>query len=366
MLKNQRKMKKSAYKSGLLTLLALLIVPFCLKAAEVTKEYHKEYSAGPNTTLDIDNKYGDVVIESWDKDQITIDVKVTVELPNQDKAQKLLDLIDVQFSDSKDLVTAKTVIDSKFSFTGWGGESKKFSINYNVKMPAASALTLSNKYGDTDIDQLNGIVNLDIKYGNLDAGKLLRENEKPLSSINLAYGKADIDEAGWVDLTVRYSGEFSIEKCQALLLDSKYSKLNIGEISSIVGNSKYDNLRIDKINNLVLDNGYCDVKIGELTKKLKYSGSYGSFEVETIPPGFEELNTDTRYIGVKLGINESANYELNARLSYGGLKYDEDNFRSQRRIVESNRSEISGVIGGDENPESKVNVSSSYGSVRLY
>jgi hypothetical protein len=359
-------MKKSAYKSGLLTLLVLFIVPFALQAAEVTKEYHKEYGAGPNTTLGIDNKYGDVVVQSWDKDQIVIDVKVTVDLPNQEKAQKLLDMIDVQFSDSKDLVTAKTVIDNKFSFSGWGGESKKFSINYNVKMPVATALTLANKYGDADIDELHGLVDLDIKYGNIDAGKLTRENEKPLNTINLAYGKADIDEAGWIDLTLRYSGDFSVGKCQALLLDSRYSKLNIGEISSIVGNSKYDNLRIDKINNLVLDNGYCDVKIGELTKKLKYTGSYGSFEVETIPPGFEELDTDTRYLGVKLGIDDAANYKLDAKISYGGLKYNEDRFKNLRRIVESTHTEISGIIGDEENPESKVDVSSSYSSVRLY
>ena len=109
-----------------------------LKAEEVTKEFHKEYKAGPNTTLDINNKYGDVVIQSWDKDQIVIDVKITVELPNQEKAQKLISYIDVIFSESENLISAKTVIDDKFSFTGWGGDSKKFSIDYNIKMPAGT------------------------------------------------------------------------------------------------------------------------------------------------------------------------------------------------------------------------------------
>ena len=280
-------MKKSVYKAGMLLLIALLIVPLTLKAEEVTKEFHKEYKAGPNTTLDINNKYGDVVIQSWDNDQIVIDVKITVELPNQEKAQKLISYIDVIFSESGNLISAKTVIDDKFNFTGWGGDSKKFSIDYNIKMPAGTSLALANKYGNTDIDELTGSVNLDIKYGNITAGKLTRGNIKPINSLNLAYGKGTIDEAGWLDLTVRYVGSFDIEKSQALLLDSKYSKLSLGETSSIVGESKYDNIRIDKINNLVLENGYCDVKVGELTKKLTYNGSYGSFEVESIPAGFE-------------------------------------------------------------------------------
>jgi hypothetical protein len=359
-------MKKSDYKTGMLILFALLLTPFTLKAEEVTKEFHKEYKADTNTTLDINNKYGDVVIQSWDKDQIVIDVKVTVELPNKEKAEKLLSYIDVQFAESGNVISAKTVIDDKFSFTGWGGDSKKFSIDYNIKMPAGCTLALANRYGNTDIDELHGQVDLDIKYGNLTAGKLTRGNVKPLSNLNLAYGKGTIDEAGWLDMTLRYVGSFSIEKSQALLLDSKYSKLTLGETSSMVGESKYDNLRITKINNLVLDNGYCDVNVGELTKKLKYNGSYGSFEVENIPAGFETLQTDTRYMGVKLAIDESASYKLDAKLSYGGLKYDEEKFRNQKRIVQNNSSEISGTMGNEASPTSSVTVSSSYGSVRLY
>jgi hypothetical protein len=358
-------MKKSVYKPGLLFIIACLIIPFALKAEEVTKEFHKEYKAGPNTTLDINNKYGDVVVQSWDKDQVVIDVKITVNLPNEEKAQKLLSYIDVQFSEGDNLISAKTVIDDKFSFTGWGGDSKKFSIDYNIKMPAGSPLTLSNKYGNSDIDELHGLVNLDIKYGNLTAGKLTRGNVKPLSRLNLAYGNGNIDEAGWLDITVRYVGKLAIEKSQALLLDSKYSKLSLGETSSIVGESKYDNIRIEKINNLVLENGYCDVKVGELTKKLTYNGSYGSFEVETIPAGFEQMNTDTRYMGVKLGIEESASYRLDAKLSYGGLKYNEDKFRNQKRIINNNSSEISGTIGDDASPTSSVSITSAYGSIRL-
>jgi hypothetical protein len=357
-------MKKSVYRTGILLFITLLVIPLTLKAEAVTKEFHKDFKAGSTTTLDVNNKYGDVVIQSWDKDQVVIDVKITVEMPNQEKAQKLLSYIDVQFSEAGNLISAKTVIDDKFSFTGWG-DSKNFSIDYTIRMPAETALTLVNKYGNTDIDQLNGLVSLDIKYGNLTAGKLPRGNIKPLNSLNLAYGKGTIDEAGWLDLTLRYAGSLRIEKSRALLLDSKYSKLSLGETSSMVGESKYDNIRIDKINNMVLDNGYCDIKVGELTKKLTYNGSYGSFEIETIPAGFDNLTTDTRYMGIRLGIDESASYKLNAKLSYGGLKYDEEKFRNQKRIIENNSSEIEGTIGEDASTISEVNISSSYGTIRL-
>lgn len=360
-----QKMKKSDYKPGLLLLISLFLVSFTLSAQELTKEFHKEYTAGANTTLEISNRYGDVVIQSWDKDQVVIDVKVTVEIPNKERAQKLLDYIDVRFSEGENLISAKTVIDDKFNFTGWG-ESRRFSIDYTVKMPVGIALSLANKYGNTDIDELHGLVNLDIRYGNLTAGKLTRSNVKPLNRLNLAYGKGTIDEAGWLDLTIRYTGNMSITKSQALLLDSKYSKLSLGETSSVVGESKYDNIRIESINNLVLENGYTETNIGELTKKLTYNGSYGSFSIDRIPAGFESLDVETHYMGVRLGIEESANYKLEAKVSYGGLKYNEDNFKNQRRIVENNSNEVAGVVGKEESPSARVNVIASYGSVKLY
>jgi hypothetical protein len=233
-------------------------------------------------------------------------------------------------------------------------------------MPVGTDLTLANRYGNTDIDELHGLLDLEIKYGNLTAGKLTRGNIKPLSKLNIAYGKGKIDETGWLDLTVRYVGNMEIIKSQALLLDSKYSKLYLGESSSVVGESKYDNLRIDNINNLVLENGYTTTNIGELTKKLTYNGSYGSFSVDRIPAGFESIDVETHYMGVRLGIDESANYKLEAKVKYGGLKYNEDNFRNQRRIVENNSNEVSGTMGKEESPTARVNVLASYGSVKLY
>jgi len=364
--KIKNKMKKSAYKSGMLLISAFYLLSFTLSAQEVGKEYHKEFVAEPGSALDISNRYGNVTIESWNQNQVIIDVKVTVEMPDKQRAEKLLSYIEVQFTEGEKLITAKTIIDEKFNFSGWGSGSRKFSIVYKVKMPVGADLKLSNRYGDTDIDELQGLVNLDIKYGDLTVGKLTRGNEKPISQIVIGYGKGIIDEAGWLDLEARYSPGMKILKSQALLLDSKYSKIQIGETNSLVGVSKYDNLKIEKIKNLSLDNGYADVNIGLLTNKLEFKGSYGSFSAERITAGFESLNAETRYTGVRLGIDESASYTLDARVSYGGLKINEDNFKYQRRIVENNSNETTGIVGKEENPTSKVKVDASYGSVRLF
>jgi len=359
-------MKKLVFKPGLILLLSVCLATAGLTAQEVSKEFHKEWTAGASTTLDISNRYGKVVVETSDQNTITINVKVTVEYPNRDRAQRLLDYIDVQFSEDGDLLKAKTIIDEKFNFSGWGGGSRRFSIDYKVNMPSKINFTLANRYGNSELDKIEGLVKLDIKYGDLLADNLTRGNEKPWNYISLAYGKADIESAGWLDATVRYAGSFRIGKCQSVLLDSKYSKISIDNISSFVGETKYDKVEIENINNLVLDAGYTDINVGKLNKKLKFNGGYGSITVDRIPAGFESIESDSRYIGVRLGIESDANYGLDAKTSYGDIKFDETNFQHQKRIVANNSTETSGIVGKDSDPGSKVYIRASYGSVKLY
>lgn len=358
-------MKKQVSKTGLLLLLALLLISTATWAQELTKEFNKEYTYQPGKMLNLSNRYGDVVVETNSGDQVIINVKVTLRFPNQERAEKLLSYIDVQFSETGDVFYAKTVIDEKFSFTGWGSESRRFSIDYTVKMPEKMDLTLANRYGNTELDVLSGYVNLDIKYGNLTASKLSRGNDKPMNTINLGYGKASIEEAGWIDATVRYAGDFSIDKSQAVLLDSRYSKIRIGTTSSVVGETKYDNVRIENINNLVLDAGYADISVSTLTKKLVFEGGYGAFNVETVNSDFESIEVDSKYMGVNLGIDPSASYNLDARVSYGGLRFNEDNFQHRTHIIQNNSTETSGVVGKAGSPAATVKITASYGTVRL-
>ena len=112
--------------------------------------------------------------------------------------------------------SAKTVIDDKFiSQDGEAIQENSASI-IMLKCRLVSALTLANRYGNTEIDELHGLVNLDIKYGNLTAGKLTRGNVKPLSKLNPGIWKGSIEEAGWLDINIRYCGNIDITKSQAL------------------------------------------------------------------------------------------------------------------------------------------------------
>lgn len=360
-------MKKSLFNRRV-TALALLLCAVTLSASatEVKKEYHREKTTTENSALTVINKFGSVVTETWDQDNIVIDITVKVEHPSAEKAKKLLEMITVEFTEQGDNLTAETVFSKEFSSFSWRGSNNSFSINYNIKMPAYISLDLSNKYGNTVVDEVSGLTNLDIKYGDLDVHKLTRGNVKPLNTIVVAYGKASVDELSWAEINARYSGSFEIERATALLVDSKYSKMKIGEISSLVSDSKYDGYTVDAANNIVLSGGYTDLSFGEVNKKLDIETKYGNLTVDKIPRGFEKVRVKSGYCAVKMGIDPEACYKLDAECSYGSIKIDDSNFSADKRIIGNTSSEISGKMGKCSNPTAEVSIDASYGSVRLY
>jgi hypothetical protein len=93
---------------------------------------------------------------------------------------------------------------------------------------------------------------------------------------------------------------------------------------------------------------------------------YGSLNIDIIPSGFESIKVDTHYTAIRLGIDSEASYNLDAKLTYGGLKYNEDNFQNKKRIVENNSTEVSGTVGKEVSPSANVNIEATYASVKLY
>lgn len=352
--------------SNYLLILALAYIGIPIYAAkdEFSKTLQKEYNVNENTSLEIVNKYGEIHIEDWDKQLIRIDVKITVEHNKKAEADELLKMINVTFSDIGDAIKAVTEIEDGFGNSrGWFGnhEGKKFRIDYQINIPKSISLKLSNKYGNIFLSNLSGMLEIDLKYGNLNINTITRGDSKPMNQIAVAYGKATIDQANWVKLSLSYS-KASFQSCKALIAVSKYSKINLDKASSIVAESAYDDYSIGNIANLVLTGRYSHYNFRSISKKLDAETKYSDINVESIPAGFESIKVENSYGKINLGIDPSAAYELNAYVKYAGIIYPENSQIS--RIAQNAHTTIKGHVGNGKT-ESTVDINSSYGGVNL-
>ena len=66
--------------------------------AKLTKNIRKAYPAKSGYKLEVNNKYGDVIINSWKEDSILITIVITAFGKNDDAAENLMARTDIQFN----------------------------------------------------------------------------------------------------------------------------------------------------------------------------------------------------------------------------------------------------------------------------
>jgi hypothetical protein len=87
--------------------------PNYVQAAEKTKTMTKSYSVDGNDKLAINNQYGKVVVNTWPKKEIKVDIEIKSYEGSESKAQEQLDGVSISESRQGDLISFKTNIDKK-------------------------------------------------------------------------------------------------------------------------------------------------------------------------------------------------------------------------------------------------------------
>lgn len=330
-----------------------------------TKEIKKEFTVNQNTRLELSNKYGNVDVVNTAEPLVSIIVVIKVNVRDQQRADEMLRMININITQEGDLIKAITDIDDNFGdrfrnfHTGEGG----LEINYSVTMPKTLPLNLSNKYGNVFIDELTATSIVDVKYGKLTANKLLHNSQEPLTKVYLSYSNGSVQEARWIELDIKYS-KINISESKALAILSKYSKVYINNGSSVVSESKYDTYEIGKLNNFLTTAAYGHFTIRDLSGKLQVDTKYTDVIVDNITPEFEGIKVTNSYGSFKLGIDPSASYKLSGYSKYCSIVYPESGTKVSR-FNENNELKVNGIVGSNPNPKAEVSVTSHYGNVKL-
>lgn len=359
-------MKTYIHKQIVMGVLIILVCTIGVYAqGEFTRQIERKFTVSKQTKLEIDNIYGNVNIMNHDQNTISIEVMIRVNIRDKDRADEIFDIIDISISQEDDIIKATTRINDNLGrlFRGFNIGGGGLEINYSVYMPSTIPLKLSNKYGNVFIDEIASTSVIDVKYGKLNADRIIHDSKEPLTKVILAYSDAVIQEARWINAEIKYA-KVNIAESKALVILSKYSKIYVTKGSSIVCDSKYDTFELGALSNFVISTAYSNVKIDELTDKLQIESKYTDVNIRRIPSGFESVKINSSYGNMRIGIEPDASYRLDGNCKYCDIKYPENNSKLNR-IHENNELKVNGLIGRDQNTKSTVSISSTYGSVRL-
>ncbi|WP_338730796.1 hypothetical protein [Mangrovimonas cancribranchiae] len=348
------------------TLLVFLLVPL-FSFATVNDKHEKEktikrsFNVNANAELHIDNSYGNLNIITWNENKITIEVTIKTSGNNEEKVQKKLENITVDFESSNNRVSAKTIFNKlKSSWWNWGGNSNiNMQVNYLVKMPITNAVNLSNDYGNINLDKLEGRAVINCDYGKITTKELLADN----NSFNFDYTKGcyfDYIKSG--SINADYS-DFTISKVENITINADYTNTEIELAENVHYNCDYGTVKIDQVNNIEGNGDYLTVVVGDVYKNASIKADFGSIKIDNMTKNAGNITIESDYTGIKIGYEAGYNFNFDFDLSYASLSSD-NALQFSLKDKDGSDKKYKGYYGSP-NSGNSITIASDYGSVTL-
>lgn len=325
---------------------------------EREKKIIKNYSVSTNDKLNIENEYGQVVVNTWDKNEVNVEVTVKSNASTDAKNQEMLESVNVSETRAGGSIYLKTLIHSGNFKTS----KSSLKVNYSINVPAWMNMNLVNKFGNVYLPSLTGALQLKVTYGNIKAEKLLGNSEK---RIEVSFGAADIDEVENLNIESKYS-KLTIDKINKAEIQNSFGKTIIQEANSLRVSQRYGDLELRKVNTLIATIEFSNVDLDFIGKSadlnLKYSGNA---ELGTISSSVELLKVNASFSTVYMKFDETANLDFDAHLKFGDLKLNNRYMKDYVKSAKDNTNnyDYKGKIGNGSG--GNLMITTSYTTVYL-
>ncbi len=321
---------------------------------EKKKIVNLSFSVSASDKIYIQNQFGDVKVNFWDKKEVRAEVSITANASSEDRAADFLGTVDVFGKKDGSVVSIKTIMNQSEN-RSWSNKGDKHSlkIDYIVYMPKSNPLQLKNSFGNSYLPSFSAPLQLDLSYGKLVADDLLN----PQTEVKLAFCQNSyIKSMNGGSLKASYSG-IKMEKADNFDFNNSFGDIDIKEVGKIDAKISYSKGSIDLLKesgnlNLEFSSGF---KLGSIGKNVK------------------ELEIKASYSPVALVLADNSSYDFDVKVHYGDFNYPKDQGVSFTRNTDTEKKDrygfnptkyYSGKLGkGSAN--CKITVDSNFGSVKL-
>ncbi|MEO9803177.1 MAG: hypothetical protein ABJF04_08025 [Reichenbachiella sp.] len=370
--------RKGTYRMilrGMLLAIGVILAAYITHAQTrtLTKNISQSFEIEEKSTIELTNKYGQVIVDTWDKDSVIVNVKITAYGKNDEALTKNMQRVNVEFKNFGDLLNIETVLDRNSSMfkevmNSLGDYSKtiisknKISIDYDLIIPHKAILILDNKFGDVYVQNLTQKATIKVAHGDFKAEEL-----SGTSRLNFSFGKVrikklekafielkgadfDLREGGDIDLTSS-SSTFDVRAVKSLKVDSRNDKIYLEKVTAVRGYSSFSNVLIDSM----LD-------------RIDMELNYGDIRINSINSNFNLVNLKSRTADVNISLDMGA-YFLATLKGREDRMFLTRNFMGMEKVRNDENEKIitlSGEVGMIKAKRSQVNIEGESGEVIVY
>jgi hypothetical protein len=314
-------MKPLFYKTILYITFTLLSLSV-FGQSKASRETQKTFPFSNDGALYLNNKYGNVFINGWDKDSIKIVVTIEVNGKNLDKAKAFLNRITPNIVNTKTQVIAKSEIGEKqTSFFNkyinkidpFKNERANTDINYDVYLPKHADVEVLNKYGDIIISGWNGKLIADVEHGDLRITDSITN-----SKLSLKYGKLRAYNLYDTDIHAK-DANVSFDSAEVLKLTSNGSEITIDNVKELDLNSNKDHLEIDHLNKVFGKVKYSNIVFNSIASKVNLNLNLAELRIMALKTDAPVVNVHQISSEVYINISNT-NFNFGAELEQGVLR----------------------------------------------
>lgn len=366
-------MKALKYKLGCLIIL-LMLIGQSVSAKEFERSIKKSSPISSNGKVELSNTRGTIDVRTWNKNEVSIDILITVNARNLVDANEVFDRIQIKFDSYKNTVNSRTII-RDIPKWNWNYVRSEYTVDYIVYMPKKCNLFLFNKYGDALISELEGKATLSVHHGNIRV-----KNIERLLTLDLKYGNCTVAQAANTEVKMLH-GNIRLKKAANINFATSYSKINVDEAEDIKSTSvndiyrlgvvqefrnvgKYDKINIQEVDNIIAFSKFTDFKIDVINKHADFDMVYGSVEVAKVTEGFSDILMVGENTDFQLNVEEGSDYKMDATGRYANLKYP-----NVSNIIckdsKGDEQKIEFYVGKKVNPISYIKARVKYGDVNI-
>lgn len=290
--------------------------------SEKRKTFEKTYKVSNADLLSIENKFGKVHVNTWNKNEVKVKVDIIARCSTEDKAQELLDKINVvERRDGKMIALRTNIEPMRVS----NNSNKSFEINYTVYMPEENSIAVKNSFGDVYLAALKGKADISVKYGALKTDRLNNNS----NNVTIAYGSGN---CGYIN-----GGNVNVA----------YSSMNVGSTNGLQGSSKFS-----------------DFKIGDLNQELNLELKYGTFKVDRVSKDIRRISLDSGFSPILLNFADNSAFNFDVNVQFADFKVDKSLVNITSLEKDYTSAEYKGKFGGTS-PKGLISISSKYGDVKF-
>ncbi|RPD41630.1 hypothetical protein EG028_10000 [Chitinophaga barathri] len=348
----------------------MLFCPLLVFATKGDEEHKlrvtRTFKAGDGSKIFVQNKYGKIVVNIWDRQECKADVEIVGFGNNAEQARRMAEMVEIKANESGNVVKLETVYNA--SGTGkWFNFGKKDSrdyvnVNYNLYVPENIAmLMLENNFGDVLARKLPMYSMIKVNYGFID---ITEATQKLQLHINYT-DKCRIGAARDMEIHANYSS-MRVGNAGDIELHSNNGSYTFGTVGAMNIHSNYDDFKIQGMKSLDLDANYTDIRSEKLNGgPVSVKANYGDVALRNISSEFKTLRFSINYTDVRVGLSSRASFRLKAVMKNGDLKTGDFDLKNVNQIRNNSNLSFSAITTNGSDASPSIIIDGRYSDVKL-